>query len=529
MKINSKDKEKVMKIFFNDGLKTSKRQLFNTAFGIITCLAIISILSIFVKPVFAESVKRGGTLVASMTGTPEFVDPHTAISIEDVTLTRAIYDSLVYTDHTLTPQPELAEKWDSSDATVWTFYLRKGVLFHHGREMDADDVVWRYNRILDPKIASPARKTFSMIESVKKIDKYTVQITLNRPFSEFPNLIGGVFQGRIGPRDVTDLNKKPIGTGPFKLVEFVPGEHATLARNENYWKNGQPYLDKVRFVYFPEMTSHISGISRGKIDVVWSPSADVLPVLKSNKDITVRSIATSAYQPFIMRTDVAPFNDKRVRQAFKYIVDREAMNDIVNGGYGIVGNDHPVPPSSAMYMKQTPRSQNIEKAKALLSEAGFKDGMDIELLTWTGRAGLVDAGLAFQDMASKANVRVKIKTATQDQFFTKYFLKHNFYVSNWNSRTTLYELFSFPYYSEAKWNETHWKNKEFDDLLHTIGSETDKEKQKELWAKVQELFISEGPIIVAYHKPFIVAHRKNVKGYQLHPTALLDFRTTWLD
>ncbi|MBT4969593.1 MAG: hypothetical protein HOM80_11350, partial [Bacteroidetes bacterium] len=89
--------------------------------------------------------------------------------------------------------------------------------------------------------------------------------------------------------------------------------------------------------------------------------------------------------------------------------------------------------------------------------------------------------------------------------------------------------FSFPYYSEAKWNETHWKNKEFDDLLHTIGSETDKEKQKELWAKVQELFISEGPIIVAYHKPFIVAHRKNVKGYQLHPTALLDFRTTWLD
>jgi peptide/nickel transport system substrate-binding protein len=506
----------------------SRRQFLKTTVGLGAFIATTGVTTAL-SPVFGQSPKRGGTLAAAMIGSPSIVDPHTCVSAEDIALVRSIYDSLVFTDHTLTPRPELAESWEvSSDAKVWTFHLRKGVRFHHGRELDADDVVWSYKRILAPETASPARKTFSVIESIQKLDKITVRFNLSGPFSEFVNLVGGSFQGRIGPRDVSNLNQNPSGTGPFKLTEFVPGDHSTLVRNDAYWRDGQPYLDTVRYVYFPEMATHVAGLLQGSIDISWSPTAEVLPIFKTSKDIVVRSMPTNWYQPIVMAVDNPPFDDNRVRQAFKYLVDRPAMNDLVLGGYGALGNDHPIPPNSPMYMEQTVRKQNIEKAKALLSEAGYKNGLDLEMMTWTGRAGLVNAALAFQDMAKKADVRIKVITVPSDVFLSKYWLKYPFFNTNWNARTTLYELLSMAYYSDAKWNESHWKSEKLDALLDRIRSETDDAKRKEIYAEVQKMFIDEGSVIIPYHRPRITAHRKHVEGFQPHPTGWMDLRTAWL-
>lgn len=488
--------------------------------------------TIGVRRAFAQADKprRGGTMRIAFVGSPARLDPHQMNGTEEVALTHSIYDGLTYTDHTLTPQPELATSWESTpDAKVWTFRLRQGVKFHHGRALDADDVVWSYKRILDPAVASPARSVFSLIDSVEKVDAATVRFTLTGPFAEFANLVGGNFQAKIVPRDVADLHKTPTGTGPFKLAEFVPGDHATLVRNDAYWNEGQPYLDQVRHLYLPEEASHLAGLLSGHIDMAWSPLPEMLPIYATSKDVKILVAPTNGYQPIVMAVHQPPFNDARVRRAFRLMCDRKALTRIVLGSLDVpVSNDHPIPPQSDMYMAQEPLKQDLEQAKALLAEAGYKDGMDIEMMAWTGRAGLVQSALGFQDMAKKANVRISVNTVPSDVFLGKYWLKHNFFVTNWSARTTLYELLSITYASNAKWNESHWNSRELDALIEAIRSEQDAAKRKAHFGEVQKMFIAEGPVIIPYHRPRVSAIRANVQGYQEHPSAWVDLRTTWL-
>jgi peptide/nickel transport system substrate-binding protein len=506
----------------------SRRELLKS--GIAASALAVTAGSGLTEPAFAQAPKRGGTLRLAFVGSPVKIDPHTLTGAEEAVICRNAYDSLVFTDHTLTPRPELATHWETTpDSRVWVFHLRRGVRFHHGREMDADDVVWSYKRILDPATASPARAPFSVIQTVEKLDRYVVRFTLSGPFAEFPHLVGGNFQGRIAPRDVSDLNKNPSGTGPFKVTEFVPGDHVSFVRNDAYWKSGQPYLDQLRFVYLPEEASHVAALTAGSIEMSWWPLPEILPIYEANKDIQVSFAETYGYQPIVMAVDQAPFDKVEVRKAFRLICDREALTRVVLGNVKVpVSNDHPIPPFSSMYMAQTPSRQNIDEAKKLLADAGYKDGMDIEMMAWTGRAGLVQAALAFQDMAKKANVRISVKTVPADIFLSKFWLKHNFYVTNWNGRTTLYEMLSLAYLSDAKWNESHWKPKKMDELIQGIRSEPEETRRKALFAEIQKAFLDESPVIIPYHRPRITAVRKNVKGFQAHPTALEDLRTVWL-
>jgi len=179
-------------------------------------------------------------------------------------------------------------------------------------------------------------------------------------------------------------------------------------------------------------------------------------------------------------------------------------------------------------MQQDVGKQNIEEAKKLLADAGYKDGLELEMMAWTGRAGLVQAALAFQDMAKKANVLIRVNTVPADIFLSKYWLKHNFFITNWNGRTTLYEMLALAYASDAKWNESGWKTKQMDDLIEGVRREQEPAKRKAIFAEVQKMFIADGPVIVPYHRPSVVAMRKQIQGFVPHPSGWLDFRTTWL-
>ena len=478
----------------------------------------------------AQTRKRGGTIRVAFVGSPVKVDPHVAAGAEEWAMLRGVYDSLVWTDETLTPRPELAESWEASpDATVWTFKLRKGVKFHHGRELDADDVVFSFKRILDPATASPARSVFSMVDRVEKLDPLVVRFTLKSPFAEFPQLIGGSFQAKVAPRDVSDLNKNPTGTGPFKLTEFVPGDHLTLLRNDAYWRDGEPYLDQIRFVYLPEEAAHIAGMMSGDLDMTWWPSAEVIPIYQANRDLTVSIAQSYGYQPIVMRVDTPPFDKPEVRRAFRLLCNRDSLKKTSMGNLNVpVSNDHPIPPFSPMYIEQKPMVQDIETAKKLLADAGYKDGLDIEMMAWTGRAGLVQEALGFQDMAKKANVRIRVNTVPADIFLSKYWLKHNFFVTNWNGRTTLYEMLALAYQSNATWNESQWKSKRMDDLIELVRREQNEVKRKAVFADIQKVFIDDSPVIVAYHRPSVMVYRTHLRDFTPHPSGWLDFRRTWL-
>lgn len=479
---------------------------------------------------FASTPKRGGKIKVAFVGSPVKLDPHVAAGAEEWALLRSVYDSLVFADEKLSAQPELAERWEANPGSdEWTFFLRKGVKFHHGREMDADDVVFSYQRILNPETASPARSAFSMVQSVEKLDSHTVRFKLSSPFAEFPLLCGGSFQAKIAPHDVPDLNKTPTGTGPFKLTEFVPGDHVTLTRFDGYWRNGEPWLDEVQVMFLPEEATQLAGIMSGDLDMSWWPSAEMLPVYQANPDIRISVAQSYGYQPIVMRVDQPPFDKPEVRKAFRLLCDRQKLKQVVLGSLDVpVSNDHPIPPFSPMYMQQTPLEQNIQQAKELLADAGYKDGLDIEMMSWTGRGGLVQSALAFQDMAKAANVRIRVNTVPSDIFLSKYWLKHNFIVTNWNGRSTMYEMLALAYLSNAKWNESGWKSPEMDEAIAGIRREQDETKRKKIFADIQTMFIDHGPTIVAYHRPSVMAYRKHIQGFVAHPTGWLDFRTTWL-
>ena len=492
--------------------------------------ASIGLLSLGGKAFAADTPKRGGKISVAFVGSPVKLDPHVAAGAEEWALLRSVYDSLVYADPKLSAQPELAERWEASPGSdEWTFFLRKGVKFHHGRELDADDVVFSFKRILDPNTASPARSAFGMVKSIDKLDDHTVRFTLNSPFAEFPLLCGGSFQAKIAPRDVPDLNKTPCGTGPFKLTEFVPGDHVTLSRFDGYWRNGEPWLDEVRVLFLPEEATQVSGIMSGSLDMAWWPSAEMLPVYKASPDVRISVAQSYGYQPIVMRVDHPPFDKPEVRKAFRLICDRSRLKQVVLGDLDVpVSNDHPIPPFSDMYMQQTPPGQDIETAKKLLADAGYKDGLEIELMSWTGRGGLVQSALAYQDMAKEAGVQIRVNTVPSDIFLSKYWLKHPFVVTNWNGRSTLYEMLALAYLSNAKWNESGWKSPEMDELIGGVQREQDETKRKKIFADIQTLFIDHGPTIVAYHRPSVMAYRKHIQGFVPHPTGWLDFRTTWL-
>lgn len=477
----------------------------------------------------AQTPRRGGVFRLALSGSPTNLDPPTMQTLEAYIVVHSVYDSLVLADHNLEAQPELAESWESSrDARTWTFHLRRGVRFHHGREMDADDVVYTYQRIADPKTASPARAPLNLIEKVEKLDKFTVRFVLSITYADLPVLLGGNYHARIIPHDRSDLNRSPSGTGPFKVKEFVPGDHTTLVRNDAYWQADRPYLDEVRHLYMPEMATQAAGLMAGTLSMIYAPSPDVVPVLESNPAVKVVTVPSNAYQPIVMQINQPPFNDNRVRLALKYCVDRAAMRRVVLRGYGSVGNDHPIPPTSQYWTDMGVRPRDIAKAKALLAEAGYKNGLDLELITWTGRPGLVEQALAFQDMTSPAGIRIRVQTVPSDVFHAKYYRKVPFFQSNWNARTTLDELLFVAYHSKAPWNESEWRDPDLDKLLESSRAELDPQKRKSIYAQIEKKFIEEGPVIIAYHRPRITAVGKSVQGFQPHPSGWVDLRSTWL-
>lgn len=476
--------------------------------------------------------KRGGTLIVAFPGSPDVLDPQLVANQESLAISGAIYDNLVAVDYTLNAKPKLAESWEASeDVKTWMFKLRRGVRFHHGREFTADDVLFTFNsRILNPDFGSPARTALAFVDNVEKVDAYTVRFNLATANADLPALLG-LGQARIVPADRTQdqFDTEPVGTGPFKLKEFAPGDHTTLGRNDDYWAEGLPYLDEVRFLYLPEQTTQIAALKDGSIHLMWQIGLENIEVVAGEPDIVVEEVRSGRWQPMIMQIDQPPFDDKRVRDALKYCADRGGIQKALLLGHGDLGNDHPISPAFPLWTELPLQEYNINKAKELLAEAGYPDGIDLELYTSTVRAGLVELATAFQEMARPAGVRIKINNIPADVYYSDYWLKVPFSMSNWGMRPTVDETLSLTSHSEAIWNECHLKSEEMDTIIEEARGVKDFDKRKEMYARAEEIIKEEGGYIITYFLPSVVAMRKEVKGFHAHPANWVDLETTWLE
>ena len=321
-------------------------------------------------------------------GEKQSMDPADMHSGDDAYHTFAVYNRLVDLDDNFNVLPELATEWSASeDGLTWTFKLREGVKFHSGKDFSSADVVYTFKRLLDEKTGSGARAVMEFLDpdGIAAPDANTVTFTTKTPVVELPILITNKFTNIVpdGAKQ-EDLRKKGDGTGPFMQEEFTPNAPVRILRkNPNYWDAGKPKAECLKITVAQEAVAGVSAIKSGEVDLMLNVDPSVIPALKDDPSVSLLETAASNSMTISMWVDTKPFDDIKVREALKAVVDRQAMIDTVLLGFGEPGADNPVPvPNPASYVKEAPK-QDIELAKKLLAEAGYAE---IRPLHGRGRA-----------------------------------------------------------------------------------------------------------------------------------------------
>jgi peptide/nickel transport system substrate-binding protein len=293
------------------------------------------LLGLLASVAVAAGAAAQGTIRVALGTTLTQLDPAKTTVGDEYIYVHLVFNGLTRIERDLTVKPDLAESWKASeDLKTWTFNLRKDVKFHHGRMLDADDVVFTMKRILDASTGSRARANIAMVEKVEAVDSSTVQFTLNIPYAGFQDIFGER-QMRILPKDKIDtISTAPVGTGPFKFKSWSPGDRMELEKNADYFEKGLPKADAVSLRIIPEPAARLASLGSGAVDILWSMPYEAVDKFKNHASIRVDSVATASWDGVILNNERPPFNDVRVRQALALTLDKEALVELALFGQG---------------------------------------------------------------------------------------------------------------------------------------------------------------------------------------------------
>jgi len=359
--------------------------------------------------------KPGGTLIAAQEVDPVSLDPHTNSNFSALQGYEFIYESLTGYDEKTNVVPALAQKWEiTNGGKTYTFHLRPNVKFHNGQTMTADDVKYCVDRVLDPKTASPYLSWMSPIKEVKVIDPLTVQMNLDAPYPDLLGTFAALRSSGIMPKGYAErenLKIKAVGTGPFKLVEYVAQDHITYARNPDYWNKPLPYLNGMTFKILTEENARLAALRAGQIQYA-TLSAQGVAQLQNAPGITTLKAPNAWVALHYINVSKKPLDDPRVRRALRMAVDtNEVIQKAVYGagvpsgpipsGYG----DWSLDGSTLPYLKP-----DLDGAKKLLAEAGYPNGgFTVEMKCSPQYPEFVASTLVVQDALRKLNVTAQVQ------------------------------------------------------------------------------------------------------------------------
>ncbi|UYM07509.1 ABC transporter substrate-binding protein [Solicola gregarius] len=471
--------------------------------------------------------KRGGVLSHGATGggLKDTLDPHSPVTNPDIARCRNLYEPLLAWDEDYKIQPALAKAvTPNKDATVWTVELRDDVVFHNGKTMTADDVLSTLARVADPKAPTSGGVELSGILDLKNArarGPYVVELPLSSPYAVLDQLLAEYTVGII-PADFDVAN--PVGTGAFKYDTFQPGLQSSFLRHDDYW--GDPaWVDELLIFDFADDSAKVNALLAGQVQSVDNLPSYLVDSISDQGSSALIS-ETGAWVPFTMRVDVAPFKDNRVRQALRLIADRQQMIDQALNGYGFLGNDL-YSPFDPAYAKDLPqREQDLDKAKSLLKQAGQSD-LQVELVTSTAvGAGGVESANLFVDHAREAGVDVRLTKADPNTFYGERYLSWPFAQDFWNTRNYIPQV-AVCAQKGATYNETHFDDPDFNDLIATARQETDEAKRNQLLQDAQEIEYDTGGYIIWGFKRQVDGYSNLVQGFVPHrymPCTSFEFR-----
>jgi peptide/nickel transport system substrate-binding protein len=450
-------------------------------------------------------------------GEKQSMDPADMESGDDAYHIFTVYNRLVDVDDNFKVLPELATEWSvSPDGLTWTFKLREGVKFHSGKDFTSADVVYTFKRMLDEKLGSGARAVLEFLDAdgIKAPDAHTVTFTTKKPVVELPVLITNKFTNIVpdGAKH-EDLRLHEDGTGPFMQEAFTPNAPVRIfKKNPNYWDAGKPKADCIRVTVAQEAVAAVSALKAGQVDLMLNVDPSVISTLKDDPSVTLLETAASNSMTVSFWVDTKPFDNPKVREALKLVVDRQAMIDTVLLGFGEAGADNPVPvgnPNS--YVKEAPK-QDIEKAKALLAEAGYKDGLKFDLYTAEGVPGMVRMAQVYAEQAKAAGIEINVIVTPAESFWDDVWLKQSAVTSAWSMRPPG-EGLAVAYTQSAKWKETHWERPDYDAMLLKANTTVDNAERQKLFQQTGELLAKEGGLVLPMFVHQVLALRKGCEGY----------------
>lgn len=459
-----------------------------------------------------EASKRGGRLRIGCgdSATTDSLNPYAAGNASIHVLYGQFFDSLTEIAPDNTAQPAVAESWEvESGAKVWRFKLRRGVEFHNGKTVTPEDVIasLEYHRKADSK--SVVRVLARQIAEMQ-IDGEYIKFTLTAGNADFPYALADSHFAII-PAGTTEF-EKGIGTGGYRLSEFVPGVRALGKRHPNYWRSGNgAWFDEVETLGINDLNARLNALLSGQVDVINRCDAKLVDRIRANSNLQVVTVSGDLHHIFPMRTDLAPFDNNDVRLACKYAVDREALVKQVLRGYGSVGNDHPISRRNEYFASAlSQRTYDIDKAKFHLKKAGY-DNITIPFTVAPGVfSGALDAVLLFQQSAAKVGINVEIERVSDDSFWGSIWKKKPMTAAYWSGRPMPDGIFSIAWASNAPSNDSLWKNERFDQLLLEARTETDHAKRKQQYYELQELAHNNGGSAVTVFADHIMAATKKL-------------------
>jgi peptide/nickel transport system substrate-binding protein len=426
-------------------------------------------------------------------------DPIAISSDSEVLVANHVYDYLIDIDPLSNPVPRLATDWViSEDGLTYTLTLAEGVTWHDGSPFSAEDVVWTFDRLR----TTEGTPTFDLYRNVAGVEatgdlEVTFTLTNPNPFFLYDLSDNHALILKAGAEDAdTTFN----GTGPFKVTSYSPEDRIVMVANENYFVPGQPRLAGLEIIFFNDETAAVEALRGGQIDFTMRMSTALFESLKEEPGIVTMDVPTNGFDLIRLRSDRAPGDDPRVIQALKLATDREAILNVVQQGYGAIGNDSPIGPLYDAFHDETavPPARDVAAARQLLEEAGYGDGLQLTLHT-PDTGGRPDLAAVLKEQWAEAGVDVEIVVEPESVYYGENgWLEVDLGITGWGSRPYPQFYLDVMLVTDAEWNESHFSDPEFDALAATAGTTLDEAERIRAYADIQHLLIERGPIIVPY-------------------------------
>ena len=482
----------------------------------------------------AETPKAGGTLKVGWDAEWVSLDPHLSSAYSSFAVLANVVEGLTTFDNDIKLSPDLAESWEqSADGLTWTFKIRQGVKFSNGRELTSDDVLFSFQRIIDPKLGSGSVNSCGGSDAkFAAPDANTFTITTSKPNGILPITAATAAGCAIVAKEGVGADGQiviPIGTGPFTIEDVQGTTSMKLKKNPGFWQTGYPLLDEIDISVIPESASRVAALQGGEVDLILNPPPESYQDLKSNPDVVLSETSLLQYSYMALNTKHDPLSDVRVRQAIAYAIDRDQICQA--GEFGLcTAIQGPTAPGSPWYFDYAPYTHDVAKAKALLAEAGFADGFKITLMPTSTYENTVRQAQVVQQNLAEVGITADINAPEWSQWLELEGAgNYDVYLCGWVGLTDADSYFYLQQHTGEVFNFTGFSNPDLDKLLDEGRSSSDFDKRFSVYEQANKLVVDGAPYVYFYSPLGLRAWKPYVKGFVNRPDQLNALWTTWLD